>query len=82
MKLASLIHKNNPDGELVVVSQDLKTAVSAKLICPSLREAVEHWSEVKTALRGLSQNLNKGQCEQSFPYVPEDYESCLPRTAC
>ena len=80
MKLASLANKNNLDGELVVVSQNLETAVSAKMICPSLREAVENWSEVRKALFGLSQNLNKGLCDDLFPYVPADYESCLPRT--
>jgi fumarylacetoacetate (FAA) hydrolase len=80
MKLASLVNKNNNDGELVVVSQDHSRAVSAKMICPSLREAVEHWSQVKLALEGLSQKLNQGRCDDSFKFDPADCESCLPRT--
>jgi fumarylacetoacetate (FAA) hydrolase len=80
MKLASLTRKNNSDGELVVVSQDLKKAVSAQLICRSLREALENWAQVKTALEGLSDKLHKGQCSDEFAFNEIDFESCLPRT--
>ncbi|MCB0385612.1 MAG: 2-keto-4-pentenoate hydratase, partial [Bdellovibrionales bacterium] len=45
MKLGSLKSAKSRDGELIVVSKDNKMAVKAGNIAPSLREAVENWSQ-------------------------------------
>jgi fumarylacetoacetate (FAA) hydrolase len=47
MKLGSLKSKSL-DGELVIVSRDLKKVAKASHIAPSLREAVEKWAVAKT----------------------------------
>ena len=50
MKLGSLKSPHNRDGDLCVISRDLKTAVKATSIAPSLREAVEQWKDKEAAL--------------------------------
>ena len=45
MKLGTLKSNKSKDGELCVVSRDLKTAVKATHISPSLREAMEEACE-------------------------------------
>lgn len=81
MKLASLKSKSKPDGELAVVSQDLKNFVRASHISPSLREAVENWSQVEGALKKLSDDLNSGRCQEAQSVQDESiFASALPRT--
>ena len=81
MKLASLKLQNKPDGELAVVSQDLKNYVHASHISPSLREAVENWSQVESQLKKLSEDLNCGNCKESRVVSHENiFASALPRT--
>ena len=79
MKLGSLKSKHDADGELVVVSQDLKWVTRATHICPSLRLAIENWKQVGSSLRNLYQKLNSGMDER-FPYHERDFHSALPRT--
>ena len=78
MKLATL-PSENPDGKLIVVSSDNKQGVSAPSMAPSLREAVEHWSTVKTELENLHHKLNESQVS-SFPIEPEKLKAPLPRS--
>lgn len=80
MKLAS--KKNNTkDGELILVSRDLKQAVSAKHIAPNLISALENWGAVKPKLEELSDKLNKGALEDGvFAFKQQDAMACLPRT--
>jgi fumarylacetoacetate (FAA) hydrolase len=79
MKLATL--KNDTrDGALILVSSDLKTAVLAHSVSPSLREALENWSEAEPALQALSARLNAGQLDDAFPFDATKVESPLPRT--
>ncbi|HPN70935.1 MAG TPA: fumarylacetoacetate hydrolase family protein [Saprospiraceae bacterium] len=80
MKLGTLKSKKNPDGELIVVSQDLQKAVKATSIAPSLREAIENWDEVKPKLETLSQELSSGKLKEAFQINEKDLHSCLPRT--
>lgn len=80
MKLGSLKTKNSLDGELVIVSRDLKKVVKATHIAPSLREAVEKWSETSNALQKLSDELNAGSAKNTFDYNEQEFCSCLPRT--
>lgn len=80
MKLGSLKSKVSRDGELCVVSRDLKTAVKATQIVPSLREALEKWDSVVGELEKIYQNLNQGKASGSFAVKESDFHSCLPRT--
>lgn len=80
MKLGSLKSAQSLDGELCVISRDLKTAVKATHIAPSLREALEKWSEKEALLQKLSADLNSGVAANAFPVNEADFHSALPRT--
>ena len=80
MKLGSL-KSNSLDGELIVVSRDLKTFAKVKAICPSLRETVENWSAVEPKLKKVYDDLNSGKLSGSEKMVSEEQlHSALPRT--
>ena len=80
MKLGTLKHPKKADGELVVVSRDHQIAVKADSIAPTLREAVENWSETRPALNALSDQLNRREAKQAFPVDERDFHSPLPRS--
>lgn len=80
MKLGSLKSTNNPDGELVVVSRNLKKAVKATTISPSLRTALENWSTVFPQLEKISAQLESGSASNVFDVRESDMHSALPRT--
>jgi len=80
MKLGTLKSKQNPDGELIVVSQNLEKAVRVSDICPSLREAVENWNQVFPKLKKISDELNEGKRKDDFRLSEKELHSCLPRT--
>lgn len=66
MKLATL-RSNRPDGQLVVVSEDLTRCVSAGRIAPTLQAALDDWERVKPALSELLAQLEAGAIAgQSF----------------
>ncbi|MCB0366058.1 MAG: fumarylacetoacetate hydrolase family protein [Bdellovibrionaceae bacterium] len=79
MKLASLKSAKSRDGELIVVSRDNKMAVKADSVAPSLREAIEKWSEAKPKLEALYQALNSGDANGAFEIKEEDLHSAMPR---
>ncbi len=80
MKLGSLKSKSL-DGELIVVSRDLKYFAKAKHISPSLREAIENWSAMEPQLNKIYESLNAGNYPQAEEIKNEkDFHSCLPRT--
>lgn len=84
MKLGSLKSKDSLDGELIVVSRDLKRYLKVSSALPqlkvgNLREAVEKWSQCQAALQGLSDQLNE-DAKLGQPVVQEELHSCLPRT--
>ncbi len=79
MKLGTL-KTDSLDGELCVISRDLKTAVKASHIAPNLREALEKWSQVEGQLKELSESLNQGKAEKVFAIKESDFHSALPRT--
>lgn len=58
MKLATL-RNGRPDGQLVVVSSDLASYVSAGRVAPTLQAAIDTWSESAPALERLSAALNE-----------------------
>lgn len=80
MKLGSLKSKSSRDGELCVVSRDLKTAAKASHLVPNLREALEKWDSVVGELEKIYQALNSGKADKSFAVKESDFHSCLPRT--
>lgn len=80
MKLGSLKSPHSRDGDLCVVSKDLKTAVKATQIAPNLREALEHWKDKEAALQKLYTDLNAGKAVDSFFVNEADFHSALPRT--
>ena len=77
MKLASL--EGCRDGRLIVVSTDLKSAVSAENIAKTLQTAVDNWDEVEAPLRELSKNLNDKKCNNIFDFDPSKCLAPLPR---
>lgn len=80
MKLGSLKSNTSLDGELCVVSRDLKTAVKVPQISANLREAVEKWSEKEAALQKVYNELNDGKASGAFAVKEEEFHSALPRT--
>ncbi|KYG66967.1 2-keto-4-pentenoate hydratase [Bdellovibrio bacteriovorus] len=80
MKLGSLKSPHSRDGELCVVSKDLKTAVKATQIAPNLREALEHWKDKESALQKLYTDLNAGTAKDSFLVNESEFHSAMPRT--
>lgn len=59
MKLATL-DNGTRDGQLAIVSKDLKRCTSASAIAPNLQSALDNWEEVYVALEDLSHKLNHG----------------------
>ncbi|MEO4042100.1 fumarylacetoacetate hydrolase family protein [Hoeflea sp. CAU 1731] len=79
MKLAT-IDNGTRDGELVVVSDDLSRAISAKAIAPNLLTVMEDWDRYELALRDLSFRLQEGDAEESFAFDQSRTLSPLPRS--
>ncbi|TKC86869.1 fumarylacetoacetate hydrolase [Trinickia terrae] len=79
MKLASL-KSSHPDGALTVVSRDLKQAVHAGAIAPTLRAALDDWDRAAPALASLYEALNSGHAADAFPFDPSACTAPLPRT--
>ena len=77
MKLGT-IKSSSRDGQLVVVSKDNKSFVTAESVAPDLRSAVENWSNSKSQLEGLYKELNEGKVK-SGEVRAEDFLSPLPR---
>ncbi len=78
MKLATL-RTAHPDGELVVVSRDLKTMTSAADIAPSLRHAFDNWARCKPALEERYRRLMSG-LKNTLPFDEARCHSPLPRS--
>ena len=80
MKLGSLKNPNSLDGDLCVISRDLKIAVKVPQIALHLRVALEKWSEAEPALQKVYADLNAGKASSSFAYDETKFHSALPRT--
>lgn len=78
MKLATL--NNGRDGELLVVSRDLESAVSASDIAATLQLAVENWEVVSPKLEQRYSALNNGQADGAFTLDQRKLHSPLPRS--
>lgn len=77
MKLATL-RNGRPDGQLVVVSRDNTTYVSAGRIAPDLQSALDAWDAARPALEALAAQLDAGQIAGQ-PFDPGQALAPLPR---
>jgi fumarylacetoacetate (FAA) hydrolase len=78
MKLASL-KDGSRDGQLAVVSRDLKYAVFAQGIT-RLQQALDDWDFAAPQLQDLSDTLNAGRAAQAFAFDPAQCMAPLPRS--
>lgn len=78
MKLASRIN-GHPDGELLIVSRDLQTAIAAADIASSMRDAVERWDEVGNMLQERYTQLNAGKISDAVSTTSIEFDAPLPR---
>ena len=78
MKLASL--KHGRDGQLVVVSRDLSSAVLVADIAATLQAALDDWKGTEPGLQQVSDRLNAGDYPESFPFDPTKCAAPLPRS--
>jgi len=78
MKLASL-KTTDRDGELIVVSRDLRSAVKVPEAAKTLQSVLDNWDNYAPQLEMVYQALNAGECSQAFPFDPPQVTSPLPR---
>jgi fumarylacetoacetate (FAA) hydrolase len=78
MKLASL-KEGGRDGTLVVVDQDIKRAVRATGIAPTLQKAIEDWASVSPRLAELAEKLRDDKAVGSFELDTKALAAPLPR---
>jgi len=78
MKLAT-IKDGTRDGQLAVVSRDLKLAHIADGIAPTLQAALDDWSFIAPQLAELSDALNEGRTRRHFDFDPARCMAPLPR---
>jgi len=78
MKLGTL--KNDTrDGALVVVSKNLKHAVVAYEVAPTLQSALDDWDYIAPQLRQLYDDLNRAPGPRAFELDPRQLGAPLPR---
>lgn len=78
MRLATL-PDGSRDGRLVAVSRDLRTAVYAADIAPTLQAALDDWAATAPALAELAKALDEGRVAASFAFDPPRAMAPLPR---
>jgi fumarylacetoacetate (FAA) hydrolase len=78
MKLATL-NDGSRDGQLAVVSRDLKTAHIADGIAPTLQAALDDWAFIAPQLAELYEQLNAGRARRPFDFDPARCMAPLPR---
>ncbi|WP_417623837.1 fumarylacetoacetate hydrolase family protein [Paremcibacter congregatus] len=76
MKLASL--KHGRDGQLVVVSKDLSTYVSAADVAPTLQAALDTWADSEAKLKAIYDDLEAGKISGTA-FDPVACDAPLPR---
>ena len=78
MKLASY-KDGSRDGQLVVVSRDLSTALYANGIATRLQQVLDDWNFLSPQLEELSISLNQGRARHAFAFDPAMCMAPLPR---
>jgi len=64
MKLATL-NDGTKDGQLIIVSKDLKTFVEVQDVVSNMQNAMDNWDSVKTLLEDISIELNAGKIKSN-----------------
>ena len=80
MKLATL-NDGTRDGQLAVVSRDLKTAHLADGIAATLQKALDDWTFIAPQLELLYQTINSGRGHRAFDFEPANCMAPLPRSS-
>jgi fumarylacetoacetate (FAA) hydrolase len=78
MKLATL-KDGTRDGQLAIVSRDLKTAMMADGIATTLQRALDDWPFIAPQLERAYNDLNAGRAHRTFDFDPKHCMSPLPR---
>jgi fumarylacetoacetate (FAA) hydrolase len=78
MKLATL-KDGSRDGQLAVVSRDLKTAHYATHIAGTLQRVLDDWAFYAPQLQELSDQLNAGRARHPFAFDAANCMAPLPR---
>ena len=78
MKFATL-KDGTRDGRPVVVSRDLRRAVDARDLAPTLLALVESWAQHAPALQHRYDALNVGDAADAFDFDPAQAMAPLPR---
>jgi fumarylacetoacetate (FAA) hydrolase len=78
MKLATL-NDGTRDGQLAVVSRDLKIAHIADGIAPTLQAALDDWHFIAPQLATLYADLNANRARRPFDFDPGHCMAPLPR---
>jgi fumarylacetoacetate (FAA) hydrolase len=79
MKLATL-RDGTPDGQLVVVSGDLRRAMKATSVAKNLLAALESWEASAPRLRAMAEALDRGNTDGVVDFPPAGLAPPLPRT--
>lgn len=78
MKLAT-IKDGTRNGQLAVVSRDLKTAQIADDVAPTLQAALDDWNFIAPQLQEMYERLNQGRGINSFEFDAKNCMAPLPR---
>ena len=78
MKLATL-KDGTRDGTLIVVARDLKHAIKADDIVPTLQAALDDWDYASPQLTDRYDALNRSPGGRAFEFDPKQCASPLPR---
>ncbi|MRX07069.1 fumarylacetoacetate hydrolase [Pseudoduganella sp. FT25W] len=78
MKLATL-KDGSRDGQLMVVSRDLKSAQLADGVARTLQRALDDWTFISPQLDDIYQELNRGGGRRRFDFDPQNCMAPLPR---
>lgn len=78
MKLASL-QNDTRDGALIVVSKNLKHAVIAYEVAPTLQAALDDWGYLAPQLQQLYDDLNRAPGPRAFDFDAKQLAAPLPR---
>ena len=78
MKLGTL-KDGGRDGTPIVVSRDLRRAVEATAVAPTLQAALDDWAAMEAPLQSLYDDLNAGRAAGAFDFDPAACASPLPR---
>ena len=78
MKLATL-KDGTRDGTLIVVSRDLRHAIKADDIAPTLQAALDDWDYISPQLTDRYDALNRAAGSRAFDFDPKQCAAPLPR---